>query len=183
MTEGAVIGSIDDRRGPGAAADDEGFVYPRRAQTVAYLRSAAGLIMVGVPMAFGDPDIVAVAILGAVALAFVVYGARTWLRGLARVRVDDDGISISGLFPATVKWDRLTAVKLSYYSTRRDGTGGWMQLNISGTDGKMTIESTLDGFVDVTRRVIAEALHATIELSATTRNNLRPLGIGDGRRE
>ena len=154
--------------------------YPRRALAAAYLRTAAGLIMIGIPMVYGNPGTVASVVLGGIALAFMAYGMRTWLRGMGRVRLDTDGISISGPFPAAVPWHELSGAKLSYYSTRRDSTGGWMQLNISGTREKLTIESTLDGFGDVTRRVIAETLARDIELSASTHNNLRPLGIQAG---
>jgi hypothetical protein len=156
---------------------DGNYVYPRRALTAAYIRAAAGLIMIGIPLILGEPGIVAVIILGGIALTFLAYGARTWLRGKIRIEVNDDGIEFLGLRPATLRWEDLTGVKLSYYSTRRDKTHGWMQLNILGKNRKLTIESTLDGFADVTRRVIAETGRRNIELSPSTRNNLKPLGI------
>lgn len=176
MMGDAVISPID---GPRDAAEPPtgGYRYPRRALTAAYLRTAAGLIMVGFPMVFGEPGNVASVILGGIALAFAAYGARTWLRGKGRVVIDGVGISISGPLAAAVRWEELTGVKLSYYSTQRNKTGGWMQLNIAGGGRKLTIESTLDGFDDLTRRVIAEARARNIELSPATRNNLRPLGL------
>jgi hypothetical protein len=155
----------------------EGYCYPRRAQTAAYLRSAAGLIMIGIPITLGDPGVTASIILGAIALAFAIYGARAWLRGKGRVHISNVGISIAGPLPSAIAWENLTDVKLSYYSTRREGTGGWMQLKIVGGAKKIIIESTLDGFSDVTHQAIAEAQARRIELSPSTRNNLRPLGI------
>lgn len=157
--------------------DREGYRYPRRAQTAAYLRSAAGLIMIGIPMILGNPGLTASIILGAIALAFTVYGGRAWLRGRGRVHVSDEGISVAGPFATAIRWENLTGVTLSYYSTRRERTDGWMQLKIVGSAGKITIESTLDGFADVTRQAIEEAQARKIELSPSTRNNLQPLGI------
>ena len=52
-----------------------------------------------------------------------------------------------------------------------------MQLVIFGAGGKLAIESSLDGFVDIARRVVVEAQAKHIELSESTRNNFGPLGI------
>jgi hypothetical protein len=180
MTGSAVINPTDGQHERAPHTGGRIYRYPRRALVAAYLRTGAGLVMIGIPMIYGNPGTVASVVLGGIALAFMAYGMRTWLRGMGRVQLNTDGISISGPFPAAVPWHELTGAKLSYYSTRRDNTSGWMQLNISGTHGKLVIESTLDGFADVTRRVIAETLARDIELSASTRNNLRPLGIQVG---
>ena len=177
MTGGAVINPINEQREDEPRPAGRSYIYPRRAQAAAYLRSTAGLIMIGIPLALGDPGFVASIILGGIALAFLAYGVRTWLRGKVRIQIDNIGITVSGPLPAALRWDDMTGVTLSYYSTRRDKTDGWMQLNISGARRKLTIESTLDGFAEVARRVIAEAGQRELELSPSTRNNLRPLGI------
>lgn len=177
MTNNAATRPLDRQSGPASQPAGRVYRYPRRALTGAYLRSAAGLTMVGIPLIWGDPGKIAAVVLGCIAAAFCAYGARTWLRGMSRILLDNDGISIAGPVPVSVMWDEMTGAKLSYYSTRRDGTGGWMQLTISGTRGKLTTESSLDGFVDIARRVVAETRARRIELSASTRNNLGPLGI------
>ena len=43
-------------------------------------------------------------------------------------------------------WRDVRQVRLDYYSTRRDGQGGWMQMKISGPGGHIRIDSALDGF-------------------------------------
>ncbi len=176
MTGDTAITPSDNQRDTPPFAH-EGYRYPRRAQTAAYLRSAAGLIMVGIPIALGDPGVTASIILGAIALAFAIYGARAWLRGRGRVHVSSVGISVSGPLPSAIRWEDLTDVRLSYYSTKREKHDGWMQLKIAGKSKKITIESTLDGFANVVRLAIGEAQARRIELSPSTRNNLRPLGI------
>ena len=177
MTGGAVINPVNEPHDVALPSSGQDYRYPRRALIAAYLRAAAGLIMVGVPLVLGEPGNVAFVILGSIALAFLAYGIRAWLRGLGRVRVDGDGIAIFGPLAAGVRWAEMTGVKLSYYSTRRDKDEGWMQLVISGTQGKLTIESTLEGFAEITRRVVIQSRKRDIELSPSTINNLKPLGI------
>ncbi len=48
--------------------------------------------------------------------------------------------------PATVPWRSVRRVKLAYYSTRRDRTGGWLQLTIAGDTGTVKIDSRIAGF-------------------------------------
>jgi uncharacterized membrane protein len=180
MTGGAVINPVSEPREAALQSPDQDCHYPRRALTKAYLRAAAGLIMVGIPLILGDPGNVAFVILGSIALALLAYGIRAWLRGMGRVRVDGVGISIYGPLSVAVRWDEMTAVKLSFYSTQRDKTDGWMQLVISGTRRKLTIESTLDGFSEIARRVADESKKKDIKLSPSTINNFKPLGIQVG---
>ncbi|NQU70697.1 MAG: hypothetical protein HQ514_09105, partial [Rhodospirillales bacterium] len=108
MTEGAVINPTDRPREPVLQTGARIYRYPRRALAAAYLRTAAGLVMIGIPMIYGNPGTVASVVLGGIALAFMAYGMRTWLRGMGRVQLDNDGISISGPFPAAVPWHELS---------------------------------------------------------------------------
>lgn len=153
------------------------FGYPRREVIRGYLRAGAGLLLTLFPLILGRPGMVGATVLGVIALTFAIYGIRTWLRGRGVIGIDDQGIFLSGPLRKAVRWEALTDVRLSYYSTRQDKSSGWMQLNVTDGLRKLKIESTLEGFKEVVARVIGEARRRGIELSPTTRNNLRPLGL------
>ena len=78
-------------------------------------------------------------------------------------------------------WNNLKAVRLNYFSTRFDRTGGWMQLMLKGPGGPdgaaIRLDSTLEGFGDIARQAAAAARAARVPLSEATRNNFASLGI------
>ena len=77
-----------------------------------------------------------------------------------------------------VEWNRLDRLKLSYFSTKRDRTGGWMQLSVgSAGAGTVKVDSALDGFYDIVERAAAAALANGVELTLATRANLKSMGI------
>ncbi len=180
MGEG-VAGMVDnsDRFGAGVPVADGAteYRYPQRALAAGYARAGGGLFLTMFPLLVGQPGLAGLVVLGGIAALFAVYGLRVWIRGLCKIRLGDTGVSVQGPRTASIDWDRLATVKLHYYSTRRDKGGGWMQLDISDGKQKLRIESTLAGFPELTRRVVGEATLRGIELSPTTRDNLRPLGI------
>jgi hypothetical protein len=77
-----------------------------------------------------------------------------------------------------VEWNRLDRMKLSYFSTKRDRSAGWMQLVIGSTGARtVKVDSSLDGFYDIVERAARAAEQRGLELSRTTRVNLRSMGI------
>ena len=53
---------------------------------------------------------------------------------------------------------RLDRLKLSYFSTKRDRSDGWMQLSVGSTGGRMVkVNSSLDGFHDIVERAARAA--------------------------
>jgi hypothetical protein len=68
-------------------------------------------------------------------------------------------------------------MRLKYFSTRRDGAHGWMQLVLKGSDAKIRIESTLGGFADIVKRAAKAANDEGLSLSSTTLGNLELLGV------
>ena len=142
-----------------------------------YLRSGAGFLLTGGLAAVAGGQLVATSILGAAALVFVAFGLRTWGRQRTTVALADDGISTSGRRCVKLAWRDLDAFKLRYYATRRDRTGGWMQLTLGAGRRRLTLESSLDGFLEVTRRAAAAAHANALTLDSATRNNLLALGI------
>ena len=144
-----------------------------------YVRAAAGLALTLGPALFIPADSAAMYLLAPAALLFLVFGLRTWRRQISRVEVDADGISLFSPGRVSLAWNDLRAIKLSYYSTRSDRTGGWMQLALRGDDGRPTIrlDSSLDDFEHVARLAAAAARHHGIALAPATQSNFSALGI------
>ena len=68
-------------------------------------------------------------------------------------------------------------MRLKYFSTRRDGSHGWMQLVLKGPSAKIRIESTLGGFADIVERAARTASNEDLFVSSTTLGNLKLLGV------
>jgi hypothetical protein len=155
--------------------------YPRRWLMGAYTRAGLGALMTGAPLALVPVDMAVSAVLAALTALFVAYGGLTLLRQLTRIVIDDDEIRSDGPIARTVAWRDLSDVRLKYYSTRRDGRGGWHELNLEGRGRTIRIDSALDGFPAVLARSVREAERRGLELSATTRGNLGPFGLAQQR--
>src|SRR5688572_24800369 len=102
-------------------------------------------------------------------------------RSVAVIAVTARDISLSAPWQARLAWHNLKAVRLNYFSTRFDRTGGWMQLMLKGHGGPdgaaIRLDSTLEGFSDIAKQAAAAARAARVPLSETTRNNFASLGI------
>lgn len=153
--------------------------YPFDALRADYLRAGAGLALTLGPAVLVPAGSAALYVLAPAALLFLVFGLRTWRRQMSRVELDAAGISLFSPGRVSLAWSELRALKLSYYSTRVDRTGGWMQLTLKGEDGRTTIrlDSSLDGFERVARFAATAARDNGIALSAATQSNFGALGI------
>ena len=143
----------------------------------ALARAGIGALITLGPLALVRPTVTAAIILGGLGALFLIYGFLALVRGRSSVAIDARGIHITGPFPKTVAWDSLADVRLRYYTTRKDRSGGWMVLSVKGMGRRLRIESTLRDFSRLLARVIAEAERAGVELSPETRGNLGPFGI------
>lgn len=156
--------------------------YPPRVIAGDYARAAIGLACTVVPLIAADGQPLATVIFGGLALVFVVFAARTAVRQATRIAMTDAGlersaISTFGLGRVTVPWERIADVKLRYFSTRRDRERGWMQLAVRGADGRITVDSTLEGFDAIARRAAEAAAANGVALSGATIDNLAALGL------
>ena len=142
-----------------------------------YARSGFGLICVGVPYFVGElSGFVGYAFI-ALALLFIIYGARTVLRQLTVYNLDDMGIRTMGGWPAGIAWGELQAMDLRYFSTRRDRQGGWMHLRLTDSEGKIGFDSALDGFDAIVAAAYTESRRVGVALNERTVNNLQSFGI------
>lgn len=141
-------------------------------------RGGAGLAVTAAPLPWLTGSPVAFVILVCLASAFAVFLVSTGRRLRTVVRVDDAGISTSGIRTATVSWDKMQAVDLSYFSTRRDRERGWMQLRVRGSASTIRVDSTLEDFTSVASRAIAAARLRDVTLSEATLANMSALAAG-----
>ena len=142
-------------------------------------RAAAGLAATLGPLALAGwqaQPLVALLLLAA-GVPFAALGVRTALRTQTRCRLHEEGLSLrDGFFTLFIRWDQVTGVKLRYYTTRKDRTGGWMQLVIRTAGRRYGIESQLQGFDAVAARLAALVLERGLPVDATTKENFLSLG-------
>ena len=151
--------------------------YPGGAMLADYGRALVGMALTLGPVAVFNVIPVMVYILGALGALFLAFGFRTLLRHLTRVAVSSEEIRIEGPAGTAIRWRRLDAMSLKYYTTRRDKKGGWMQLKIKGEGRAVTLDSTLVGFSDIVRRALGAAEDNGVQLESRTLANLPGLGI------
>jgi hypothetical protein len=157
------------------------FRYPRSAVTSDFLRAGIGLLVTAGPALAIPTTSVAQFVLVPLAALFLVFGVRTWQRSVAVITVTARDISLSAPWQARLAWNNLKAVRLNYFSTRFDRTGGWMQLMLKGHGGPdgatIRLDSTLEGFAEIAKQAAAAARGARVPMTETTRNNFAALGI------
>lgn len=152
--------------------------YPRPTLLADYVRATAGTVLCGLPLMLVDVNRWALIILGAGCLLFLSFLVRTALRQKTRYLLRDDTLCADGPVGSVVEWSRLDLMKLAYYSTKRDRTGGWMQLAVRSLGNRaIKIDSALDGFHDIVERAAHAAEDRHLVLTRATRANLRSMGI------
>jgi hypothetical protein len=152
--------------------------YPSQTLWADYVRAAAGVVLCGAPLVALNVNRWLAVILGAGFLLFVLFLGRTALRQWTRYLLAADTLCADGPAGAMVEWHRLDRMKLSYYSTKRDRTEGWMQLAVGSAGGRtIKVDSALEGFYDIVERAAQAAESNGVELAKATRANLRSMGI------
>ena len=151
--------------------------YPAHAIAGDYVRAVAGLCLVGLPLVSAETTAGVTAVLAASAVIFVLYGARTMNRHFARIELNENGIRSRGLSAAEIRWCDLQQLQLSYYSTRRDRTGGWLQLVLVSDAQRLRIDSHLKDFAVLAARAVVAAREKQIRLDPATVSNLDALGL------
>lgn len=152
--------------------------YPRETLWADYIRAGSGALLCGLPLLVVEVNRWLALILAAGFLLFGAFFVRTALRHRTHYLLGPDTLCADGPAGTLVEWNRLDRMKLSYFSTKRDRTGGWMQLVVGSAGARaVKIDSSLDGFYDIVERAARAAETRELELSRTTRINLRSMGI------
>jgi hypothetical protein len=158
--------------------------YPRQTLWADYVRATAGVVLCGGPLLALDVNRWMALILGAGFVLFAIFLVRTALRQRTRYMLADDTLCADGPAGALVEWARLDRLKLSYYSTKRDRSGGWMQLAVGSAGGRpIKIDSALEGFYDIVERAAQAAEANEVTLGPATRANLKSMGIAVAEQE
>jgi hypothetical protein len=151
--------------------------YPAHAIAGDYLRAVAGLCLVGLPLVTAETAAAVTAVLAASAAVFILYGVKTISRHFARIELCEDGIRSRGLSTAEIRWCDLQRLQLSYYSTRQDRSGGWLQLLLVSNKQRLRIDSQLQDFVSLAARAAVAAREKQLPLDPATVSNLDVLGL------
>jgi hypothetical protein len=152
-------------------------VYPASAMIGDYARAAAGLVPAAALFATTPVGSVPAVLLGGFAAIFAVFGLRTALRHGTSLEMTETELRIRGPWSGTIAWDQLDRLKLAYYSTRRDRTSGWMQLELGASGRRVRLDSRIGGFDRVVKRAAVAATARGIALNEATFANLESLGI------
>jgi hypothetical protein len=151
--------------------------YPFSALFGDYLRAAAGFFPTIAVFAIGPVGIVEAMVLGGFAALFAVFGTRTALRHCTCVEATEEGLQASGLLRGSISWSELDRMKLAYYSTRRDGREGWMQLQLRAGWSTLRVDSRIEGFSELVRASARAAEMRGLCLDPATSINLQALGV------
>lgn len=152
--------------------------YPQQTLWADYGRAGAGVLLCGAPLLLLNVNRWMAIILLSGLLLFAVFLARTALRHYTRYVLSPDTFAADGPAGSLVEWRRLDRFKLSYFSTKRDRSDGWMQLTVGSSGARaIKVDSSLEGFHDVVERAAAAAEAAGVTLTEATRANLKAMGI------
>jgi len=153
------------------------FRYDRKVLTGDYVRAGFGVALTWGPLLIVEAAPVMGYILGALGGVFAVFGIRTLIRQMTTIEVSEEGLRARGPIGKAVSWDDLNAMKLAYYSTRRDRQRGWMHLTLKGGGTKLGVDSSIDGFEHIAEAALDAAVRHNLALSDVTRANFDALGI------
>lgn len=151
--------------------------YPPRSLVTDYLRSGIGMLLTFGPLAVTQPLPAITGILAALGTLFLIFGLRTVIRHNTVVTVSDRGVETGWPARAKLRWEALGRLKLSYFSTKRDRAGGWMQLRLKSGRRTMRIDSSIEDFATVVTAAVRAARTAGLTLEPTTLQNLEALGL------
>ena len=150
--------------------------YPWQAMVPDYARAAIGILCTGTPLTLMDlPGLVA-GVLAFLAAIFILFGLQAALRHATRILVSARDIRALPM-GTRLDWDALTKLRLAYFSVRRDGRRGWMELKLGSGRRTLRIDSRLEGFSEVVRQAAAAARQSCLHLEPSTVSNLATLGI------
>ena len=140
------------------------------------LVSGGGLALTLPPLVMFDLPSVTAWILGLLSLGFALHGLGVVRRQRTRVETDADGVWFSPP-RRRIAWNGITRFGLSYFSTRRDGARGWMELRVASPAATLRVDSRLERFDELVGRAWQAASRCGVEPDLTTRTNLEALGM------
>jgi hypothetical protein len=149
---------------------------------LAALAGEYGRALIGMVFCFGilaatAPITPIAGLLSGFGALFTLYGVQTLIRHWTVINLSAKGINMRGPIGGALAWTDLRGLSLRYFSTRRDRSGGWMQLKIKGKRRTIRIGSAI---ADFDRLVLASTQAARargLTLDAASLENLHTLGL------
>jgi hypothetical protein len=151
--------------------------YPAKAVMGDYVRAGIGVLFTGVPALSLGEWTFAHWLLVPLCTLFLVFAWRTRVRQTTAIEWDDTGLSLSGAAQVRLRWDQVRSLRLAFYATGRDRTGGWMQLTLKSDAGKIVADSAADNFSAFAARAVAAAQAHDLTLDDVTCANFQAIGI------
>lgn len=156
--------------------------YPAPCIASDLLRASAGFAICSAPLLIADSPLpVSTMVLAALSVFFALSFVRALILVRTCIEWDDRAVCSHGLRLRRLYWQNVSSLRLSYYSTRRDRSNGWLQLSLAGDGGRLTVDSRLNGFEELVGRAMQAALTNKLCLDPTTRYNFQALGIAADR--
>jgi hypothetical protein len=151
--------------------------YPTSAMLGDYFRAVAGCLPATTVLFTLPVNAAAGTVLAGLALLFALFGIRTMLRHGSRLEMTESALRATGLLRASIVWQELDRMRLSYYTTRRDRRDGWMQLELRSGSSSINLDSRIVGFAELVERSARAAERRGLSLDPATLANLAVLGV------
>ena len=151
--------------------------YPLYTVLGDYIRAILGVGVSTVPLFIITGKPLVTYAFWALIVVFVLYGLRSLGRHCTRIETTDDGVAASSLFRHHFAWSELSKLRLKYFSTRRDKTGGWMQLEMTGNGRRIAVNSTISDFADMLARATDAAKANGIDIDEASLANIASINV------
>jgi hypothetical protein len=158
--------------------------YPLSRLWPDYLRAVLGLTTCLGLVLFTALQSVIFAVLVGLSLLFAWLGAVTAWRQQIEIELDASGVVRRNSWferlglgrwglgqGVALRWLKVRAVALRYYSTRRDRSEGWLQLTIEAEGGTLRVDSDLVGFPSLVELAFAAAEKNGVVIGEISRVN------------
>jgi hypothetical protein len=151
--------------------------YPMKTLRGDYIRGGIGVVVTGSLLVGATTVTIFQYLLAAAAILFAGFVLRTWLRHRTVFELSEEGIWANGPMGKALRWPEITEIGLRYFSTQRDRKNGWFQLTLKNTNGKVSVDSGLDGFETVLEATASVIRISQLELSESTAENFAAAGF------
>jgi len=142
-----------------------------------YLRGGAGVVIGAGGWLLAPGMLHVIVIFGGLTVLFLLFTMRTVARQYTLIEMTDDAITSGGTRRLTLHWSALDHVKLRYYSTRRNRSGGWMTLKLTSGRAAISVDSNIDGFDAIAARAARAMVENRAVADDITLANLAALGL------
>jgi hypothetical protein len=152
--------------------------YPTSAMLGDYVRAVAGLFPTVAVLTIVPMGVAGATVLGGVAVLFAAFAIQTALRHGTHLELKDGALRASGpLQTSSIRLGELDRLKLLYFSTRRDGRGGWMQLELRSGSSTLRVDGRIEGFAELVEASARAAKRRGLSLNPATLANLQALEV------